>query len=61
MVVEAAPGEAEQSLSIIGARELPAQHAHEGALLVIGEPSKPERLAGYLLVLDQRWRAAGRS
>jgi hypothetical protein len=56
VIVEPAPREPEQALAVIGSGELLPQHADERAAVMVSDPLKPERVAGDLLVLDQRRR-----
>ncbi len=55
VVVEPALGKPEQALAVIGASEFLTQHPDEGASVMIGEPLKPERIAGDLLALNRCW------
>ncbi len=55
VVVEPAPRKPQQAFAVIRAGELIAQGSNERAAVMVGEPLKPERVAGDLLVLDQCW------
>ena len=50
VVIEPASGKPEQALVVIDAGEFVAHGSNEGAAVMVGEPLKPERVAGDLLV-----------
>src|ERR1017187_2994546 len=58
MVVEPTSRKSRESLPVVRAGQLFAQHSHQRATVMISEPTKAQRLACNLLVLDQRRRAA---
>jgi len=54
VLIEPAARKPEQTLAVVRARKLLAQHSHEGTPVMAGEPLKSKRITGKLLMFNQR-------